>query len=109
MKQLLHIVWMTDKRMYTRRNTHVPYHPSHRYIEYLTVSKHARLREDTFESFAKTSQFYHGEENEKRIKVRFAEIYIFQRIFQYFPKREREEKRARESIFLHFIFDLYKM
>lgn len=80
-KQLLHTVWMTDKRMYTPGNTHVPYHPSHRYIEYLTVSKHARLREDTFDSLAKTSQFCHSKENEKRIKVRFTEIHIFKRIF----------------------------
>jgi len=66
-KQLLHRVWMMDKRMYTRGNTHVPYHPSHWYIEYLTVSKHARLRRDTFVSLAKTSQFCYSGENEKRI------------------------------------------
>lgn len=80
-KQLLHGVWMTDKRMYTRGNTHVPYHPSHWYIEYLTVSKHARLRRDTFVSLAKTSQFCYGEENEKRIEVRYTEIHILQQIF----------------------------
>lgn len=80
-KQLLHGVWMTDKRMYTRGNTHVPYHPSHWYIEYLTVSKHARLRKGTFVSLQRRLNSATAKKNGKRIEVRSTEIHILQQIF----------------------------
>lgn len=89
-KQLLHRVWMTDKRIYTRGNTHVPYHRSYWYIEYLTVSKHARLREDVFKSRRHLNSASLKERKRNRSEIHW-NSYSRANIF---------------SVFLNFIFHL---